>query len=228
MRPEVHTTPTNHANRLLRPGRLARSRLRLSVRRFAAAARADGHYDPPGCDLGRLLHHRRSLGASGPWSFEGGERQPMATAAARDARQNVLGVGQGVHGTHGGGWAGCHSGRRGCRAVGAAGNSLPPPAAFVPVHVSGGRIGCPIVGALFLAPRTDLPPAGRRGRGRRSLHAPRPPPAPRGHPAADLCGPRRPARGGTLVGCRSAPVVAVLKPAAYWVHRGLLGCNRGH
>ena len=82
--------------------------------------------------------------------------------------------------------------------------------------------------ALFLAPRTDLPPAGRRGRGRRSLHAPRPPPAPRGHPAADLCGPRRPARGGTLVGCRSAPVVAVLKPAAYWVHRGLLGCNRGH
>ena len=123
MRPEVHTTPTNHANRLLRPGRLARSRLRLSVRRFAAAARADGHYDPPGCDLGRLLHHRRSLGASGPWSFEGGERQPIATAAARDARQNVLGVGQGVHGTHGGGWAGCQSGRRGCRAVGAAGNS---------------------------------------------------------------------------------------------------------
>ena len=123
MRPEVHTTPTNHANRLLRPGRLARSRLRLSVRRFAAAARADGHYDPPGCDLGRLLHHRRSLGASGPWSFEGGEMQPIATAAARDARQNVLGVGQGVHGTHGGGWAGCHSGRRGCRAVGAAGNS---------------------------------------------------------------------------------------------------------
>lgn len=123
MRPEVHTTPTNHANRLLRPGRLARSRLRLSVRRFAAAARADGHYDPPGCDLGRLLHHRRSLGASGPWSFEGGERQPIATAAARDARQDVLGVGQGVHGTHGGGWAGCHSGRRGWRAVGAAGNS---------------------------------------------------------------------------------------------------------
>ena len=82
--------------------------------------------------------------------------------------------------------------------------------------------------ALFLAPRTDLPRAGRRGRGRRSLHAPRPPPAPRGHPAVDLCGPRRPARGGTLVGCRSAPVVAVLKPAAYWVHRGLLGCNRGH
>ena len=49
--------------------------------------------------------------------------QPIATAAARDARHDVLGVGQGVHGTHGGGWAGCQSGRRGWRAVGAAGNS---------------------------------------------------------------------------------------------------------
>ena len=210
MRPEVHTTPTNHANRLLRPGRLARSRLRLSVRRFAAAARADGHYDPPGCDLGRLLHHRRSLGASGPWSFEGGERQPIATAAARDARHDVLGVGQGVHGTHGGGWAGCHSGRRGCRAVGAAGSSC----LGCCFCIRSGLFWSPENEALFLAPRTDLPPAGRRGRGRRSLHAPRPPPAPRGHPAVDLCGPRRPARGGTLVGCRSAPVVAVLRSAA--------------
>ena len=156
MRPEVHTTPTNHANRLLRPGRLARSRLRLSVRRFAAAARADGHYDPPGCDLGRLLHHRRSLGASGPWSFEGGERQPIATAAARDARQNVLGVGQGVHGTHGGGWAGCHSGRRGCRAVGAAGNSC----LGCCFCIRSGLFGVTRTWALFLAPRTDLPPAG--------------------------------------------------------------------
>ena len=224
MRPEVHTTPTNHANRLLRPGRLARSRLRLSVRRFAAAARADGHYDPPGCDLGRLLHHRRSLGASGPWSFEGGERQPIATAAARDARQNVLGVGQGVHGTHGGGWAGCHSGRRGCRAVGAAGDSC----LGCWFCIRSACLGGHRARLYFLAPRTALPRAGRRGRGRRSLRAPRPPPAPRGHPAVDLCGPRRPARGGTLVGCRSAPVVAVLKPAAYWVHRGLLGCNRGH
>ena len=228
MRPEVHTTPTNHANRLLRPGRLARSRLRLSVRRFAAAARADGHYDPPGCDLARLLHHRRSLGASGPWSFEGGERQPIATAAARDARQNVLGVGQGVHGTHGGGWAGCHSGRRGCRAVGAAGNSCLCLLLLYLYTYLEAESGARLSGLYFLAPRTDLPRAGRRGRGRRSLHAPRPPPAPRGHPAVDLCGPRRPARGGTLVGCRSAPVVAVLKPAAYWVHRGLLGCNRGH
>ena len=226
MRPEVHTTPTNHANRLLRPGRLARSRLRLSVRRFAAAARADGHCDAPGCDRGRLLHQGRSLGASGPWSFEGGERQPIATAAARDARQNVLGVGQGVHGTHGGGWAGCQSGRRGpCTAVGAAGNSCLCLLLLYPKWLFGWP---PEHGLYFLAPRTDLPPAGRRGRGRRSLHTPRPPPAPRGHPAVDLCGPRRPARGGTLVGCRSAPVVAVLKPAAYWVHRGLLGCNRGH
>ena len=156
MRPEVHTTPTNHANRLLRPGRLARSRLRLSVRRFAAAARADGHYDPPGCDLGRLLHHRRSLGASGPWSFEGGERQPIATAAARDARQNVLGVGQGVHGTHGGGWAGCHSGRRGCRAVGAAGNSC----LGCCFCIRSGYSGAPPSKALFLsAPHR---PASRR------------------------------------------------------------------
>ena len=156
MRPEVHTTPTNHANRLLRPGRLARSRLRLSVRRFAAAARADGHYDPPGCDLGRLLHHRRSLGASGPWSFEGGERQPIATAAARDARQNVLGVGQGVHGTHGGGWAGCQSGRRGCRAVGAAGNSCLGCCFCIRSGYSGGR---PNMGFISCAPHR---PASRR------------------------------------------------------------------
>ena len=156
MRPEVHTTPTNHANRLLRPGRLARSRLRLSVRRFAAAARADGHYDPPGCDLGRLLHHRRSLGASGPWSFEGGERQPIATAAARDARQNVLGVGQGVHGTHGGGWSGCHSCRRGCRAVGAAGNSC----LGCCFCIRSGYSGAPPSKALFLS--VPHRPASRR------------------------------------------------------------------
>ena len=156
MRPEVHTTPTNHANRLLRPGRLARSRLRLSVRRFAAAARADGHCDAPGCDRGRLLHQGRSLGASGPWSFEGGERQPIATAAARDARQNVLGVGQGVHGTHGGGWAGCQSGRRGCRAVGAAGNSCLGCCFCIRSGYSGGH---PIMDFISCAPHR---PASRR------------------------------------------------------------------
>ena len=174
MRPEVHTTPTNHANRLLRPGRLARSRLRLSVRRFAAAARADGHYDPPGCDLGRLLHHRRSLGASGPWSFEGGERQPIATAAARDARQNVLGVGQGVHGTHGGGWAGCQSGRRGCRAIGAAGNSCLRLLLLYLYTYLEAESGARLSGLYFLRPApTCLPPAGAAAEGVRCM--------PRGH-----------------------------------------------
>ena len=173
MRPEVHTTPTNHANRLLRPGRLARSRLRLSVRRFAAAARADGHCDAPGCDRGRLLHHRRSLGASGPWSFEGGERQPIATAAARDARQDVLGVGQGVHGTHGGGWAGCHSGRRGCRAVGAAGNSCLCLLLYLYTYLEA-ESGARLSGLYFLRPApTFLPPAGAAAEG---VHC-----MPRGH-----------------------------------------------
>ena len=49
--------------------------------------------------------------------------------------------------------------------------------------------------ALFLASPTDLPPAGNRARGRRPLHAPVPPPAPRDHPAAGMLGPRRPPAG---------------------------------
>ena len=198
MRPEVHTTPTNHANRLLRPGRLARSRLRLSVRRFAAAARADGHYDPPGCDLGRLLHHRRSLGASGPWSFEGGERQPIATAAARDARQNVLGVGQGVHGTHGGGWAGCQSGRRGCRAVGPHGGSW---RVALSASLGGMSVEMAVESPTDMMVRGNAPVVSpsntSASAGASASRSPSTPTPPSATSAADRCTPPRPCIGGS-------------------------------